>query len=173
MTITKRQKRLLTIFFVGLAALLIDRVFLRPQGGPSAASADSSPSVEGSVSLVENLPVLDSPTQGLEVAQRLDSLRSDEELDLVGVRNPFSLPASWHDEPQERPKTIPDAAAAFARTHRLTAVARDEPRSYALVDNHFLTPGQDIDGFRLIAVRDRSAVFERDGKQVVLELVDK
>jgi hypothetical protein len=39
-----------------------------------------------------------------------------------------------------------------------------------LVDDSTLTPGQSLDGFTLVAVGPRSALFEGDGKQVVLKL---
>ncbi len=39
------------------------------------------------------------------------------------------------------------------------------------VDDSSLVPGQWLDGFKLISVDRHSAVFEREGKQVVLDLV--
>ena len=42
--------------------------------------------------------------------------------------------------------------------------------SCALVDDSYLCPGQYLDGFMLVSVDSRSAVFERDGKQAVLDL---
>jgi hypothetical protein len=43
-------------------------------------------------------------------------------------------------------------------------------QSCALVDDSTLIPGQPLDGFTLVAVGPRSALFERDGRQVVLHL---
>jgi hypothetical protein len=171
MTLTRRQKTLIGIFCVGLTALVLDRVLLRPQGGPGAASADSLGQAAESTLLVENLPAVKSGAAP-SVAQRLSDL-ADEEPNLAGLRNPFSLPASWSDKTARGPRVGMDAAARFVRAHELTAVVIDGPRSYVLVDNHLLVCGQTIDGFELVSVAGRSAVFEREGKRVALELLDK
>ena len=68
---------------------------------------------------------------------------------------------------------LTDAAARFIRTHPLAAVVVNGEESYALVDDQFLVPGQTVDGFTLVSVGDRSAVFEREGEQAILELANK
>jgi len=39
-----------------------------------------------------------------------------------------------------------------------------------LIDGRLLRPGQEIDGFKLVSVADRSALFDRAGTSVTLEL---
>ena len=63
--------------------------------------------------------------------------------------------------------------AVFIGTHPLVAVVMDGEKSYAQVGEEFLVPGQTIDGFTLVRVGDRFAVFEHEGSQAVLELVNK
>lgn len=171
MNLTKRNKSLLAVFFVGLIALAADRTILRPQGGPGAASAASEPGDAGLLS--SNVPVLQSKPPELGVAERLDGLWSQKEPDFERMRNPFALPPSWFgtaDNPGER---ISDVISRFIRTHQLTAVVRNGEKSYAQVDDRFLIPGQTIDGFTLVSVGDRCAVFERDGARAVLEMINR
>jgi hypothetical protein len=40
-----------------------------------------------------------------------------------------------------------------------------------VVNDRLLIPGQSLDGFRLVTVGNRSAVFEQGTRRIVLELV--
>ncbi len=170
MSLSKRQKVLLGVFLVGLVGLVADRTILRPQGGPSAASAHSpTPSAavpSGSATDDEN-----SQTR-VPLAERLNRLGPDGGDDSVKLRDPFSLPVSWSDRAANKEK-IPDAAETFTRKHQLKAVVVQGEEVGVQIDDSFLVPGQGIDGFKLVSVGDRSAIFEREGKQVILELVSK
>lgn len=169
MKLSKRQKVCCAILALGLGALVVDRALLRPQGGPAEVSA-YSPAAPGepAVGATEH-PDLQHPT--VKLAQQLETLCPDNP-DLSQVRDAFSLPASWLAEihPESRPRPEQDAAAKFTRDHQLKAVAADGQASYALVDDHFLVIGQQLDGFRLVAVDEDSATFAAGGKQVVLRL---
>jgi len=173
MRFTKRQKIMLVVFGVGLVGLAIDRLFVRSQGGPAAASAGSSPAATASPLPAPDLPAAPAPPQETPATQCLNRLWSDKEVDFEHVRNPFSLPSSWSNGTEKPSRTPLDAGALFAKRHQLTAVVLDGPRSYVLIDDRFLRPGQDIDGFRLVSVGERSALFERAGTRVTLELMDE
>jgi hypothetical protein len=173
MTLTKRQKTLLATFFIGLAALVVDRTFLRPQGGAAAASADALAPSDKQVSLVANIPILAAPTGSTGVAQRLDRLWSDNQVNPEQGRDPFSLAVPWYDKGETSDAKTPDEAALFVSSHQLTAVVIDPRGSYAVVNDQLLIPGQSLDGFRLVTVGNRSAVFEQGTRRVVLELVNK
>ncbi len=168
MSLKKRDKALLAVFLVGLVALVADRTILRPQGGPGAASA-AGPG--GTGLMATNVPIFQEqpPVEG--VAERLNKLGTDTEPDFEQLRNPFALPASWFRTPDAAGQQVPDAVADFMRTHRLTAVVVNGASSYAVFDDRFLVPGQAIDGFTLVSIGDRSALFESEGRQVVLELL--
>ena len=172
MDITGRQKKLLTILLMGLVSLVLDRTILRPQGGPGAASAEVLHPSDQSVPFTDNIPVLEEERkQGM--AERLNAIWPAAGTDLTQMRDPFSLPASWPDNGGGSGIGVPDAAATFLGAHELTAVVIDGRESYAVLDDRFLVPGQSVDGFMLVSVGERSAVFERNGGQITLELVNE
>jgi hypothetical protein len=163
----------MVIFFNGLIALVIDRVVLRPQGGPESASAGSYAVSGDTVSPTTDTAGSQPEPERPDVAARLNSLWSDNGLDSAEIRDPFSLPPDWLGGNADAGAPATDPASVFAKTHQLAAVVRDGRESYVLVGDHFLRPGQGIDGFKLVSVADRAAVFERDGVQVTLQLKSK
>jgi len=168
---TKRQKTFLAIFFIGLVALVVDRTFLRPQGGARAASADGFQPAQDLVLPSDNIPTLADHPEKPGAIERLSRMWSNQDVTIEQMRDPFSLPASWSDKVGADGVTLSNAAALFVSGHQLTAVVVDGRESYVLINDHLLVPGQQIDGFLLVSVGDRSAVFEQDGKRAVLELV--
>ena len=171
MSLSKRQKMLLGVFLVGLVGLVADRTVLRPQGGPQAASAESS-APNAPARSASALADGSSPPR-VPLAERLKKLLPDQEDGTVKLRDPFSLPVTWPGSRAADGEKAPDAAGAFARKHQLRAVVEQGQEVRAQVDDTFLVPGQTIDGFRLVSVDYRSAVFEGEGKQVTLDLVVK
>ncbi len=173
MNLNKRQKTFLIIFFVGLVALVVDRTILRPQGGPSAASAESFVAPEGSVLPAGDAPAPGGAPPGPGLAERMGPLWLPEPADFERVRDPFVLPPSWFEALGGAGEAGPDPAALFAERHQLTAVVVDGQVSYALVDDRFIALGQQVEDFTLISVSDRVAVFEHRGKRAFLELRGK
>jgi hypothetical protein len=171
MGLGKRQKALIGVFALGLIALMVDRVFLRPQGGAGKASGveigDSNRGVGDSAAASPD------EAQRPSVAQRLERLWSDHEANDVGMRDPFSLKGSWLDGSGEDPAVVSSPLTEFAKTHSLVAVVMDGRQSYALVGDRVLKLGDQIDGFVLTSVGPKSAIFDRQGEQVVLELATK
>ncbi len=173
MRFTKRQKALLGIFVIGLLALTMDRTFLRPQGGASAASADPLRSSDESILPSDNIPALVDKPERPGAAERLSRLWSDQDTTIEQMRDAFSLPASWSDKLIRDEVGFSNAAASFVREHTLTAVVVNGRDSYVLLDDHLLVPGQCLDGFTLVSVGGRTATFELDGQRVVLELANR
>jgi len=171
MNLTKRQKMLSAVFLVGVTGLVVDRVILRPQGGPRAASAESPVAVSPSTKAAG--PPVENPPACAPVAERLNNLLPAKAASAEELRDPFSLPLSWSDSTAANGERTPDTITAFTRKHQLKAVVVQGEESSALVDDTHLVLGRSVDGFRLISVSHRSAVFERDSKQAVLDLVDK
>ena len=64
----------------------------------------------------------------------------------------------------------PDAAREFLQRHRLTAVMRQTGGGVAIIDQKTVAVGQSLDGFRLVAVKERSAVLRRGQHRVELRL---
>mgnify|MGYP001407146725 CR=1 FL=1 len=166
MTLNKRQKTLSAVFLIGLVGLVADRAILRPQGGPRAASADSPPAAPAGPAQA----LAEEPPARAPLAERLNRLLPAG-MDSNELRDPFALPASWSDRDAAPVARVPETAAAFLRQHRLKAVVAQGAEMGALVDDSFLALGQSVDGFTLVSVNQREAVFERDGLQAVLELV--
>lgn len=173
MTLTKRQKMLSAVFVLGLGGLVMDRTILRPQGGPQAASAGSLSTATGAVSASGNTPAAEEPPAPLGVAERLNRLSAGKETGPEELRDPFALPLSWSDSGAGAGEKTPDSMRIFVQKHQLKAVVVQSGESSALIDDKFLVPGQSVDGFTLVSVDQRSAVFERDGKQVILNLIVK
>ncbi|MCU0914911.1 MAG: hypothetical protein MUC88_10145 [Planctomycetes bacterium] len=168
MNLTQRQKTLAAVCLIGLVGLVIDRTILRPQGGPRAASADTPGA--GRSQPGTTAPPAEEPPARVPIAERLNRLVPAAVPDSNERRNPFALPVSWSDSGAAHEAKVPDPATVFIRQHRLKAVAVQGTETGALVDDSFLALGQSVDGFTLVAVGHREAVFEREGRQAVLEL---
>ncbi len=181
MSLSKRQKILSAVFLIGLVALVADRTVLRPAGGPRGLGGraptgetepvgpDPLPASGPGAGPSGRLPAAEA-TPPATVAQRLDKLTSGKEAGSEALRDPFSLPLSWSDTTVGKGERTPDATEAFVQRHQFRAMVVRNGESSALVDDSFLIPGQSLDGFTLVAVGPRSALFERDGKQVILNL---
>ncbi len=169
MSLSKRQQILSGVFLVGLVGLVADRTMLRPQGGPKAASAESL-APASNVARPGGAPAEGDQTVRPPLVERLNMLLPDQENGAAELRDPFRLPVSWAGSVGNKEKT-PDAAEAFAHRHQLKAIVVQGQDVCAQVDDSFLVPGQTMEGFQLVSINDRSVIFERDGKQVVLDLV--
>ncbi len=169
MSLSKRQKILSGVFLVGLVGLVADRTILRPQGGPKAASAESS-APASNAARSGSAPTEGDQTLRPPLGERLNKLLPDNGNGAAELRDPFALPVSWSGNGGHKEKA-PDAAEAFARRHQLKAVVVRGQDVCAQVDDSFLVPGQTMDGFQLVSINERSVIFERDAKQVVLDLV--
>ena len=171
MVLAKRQKVFIVVFLLGLIAFVVDRVYLLPQGAPKQASASAFELYGMVVSTDEPVP---EPTgQNPTVAERLGRVWSDQDVNEAAMRDPFSLTGSWQVGPVVNEPPAPDEAAAFAKTHSLVAIVKEDQQSYVLIDDRVLALGQQMDGFTLVSVGPKSAVFEREGEPVVLDLVSK
>jgi len=173
MNLTKRQKMLSAVFLLGLVGLVADRTILRPQGGPSAASAQSVSETPSAVGPSDSVPAADSAAAPATVAERLNRLLSGPTASPDELRNPFSMPPSWSGTGATTAEKPPDTTDVFLRKHQLKAVVMQGQEACAQIDDSFLVPGQSVDGFKLLSVNERTAVFEREGKQAILELVSK
>ena len=169
MSLNRRQKRLVITFAVGATALLVDRLFLRPNGGATDVSAGSQRAAE-ILAAADNLPALESESPEFQIALRLDRLLTGDDPDFAAMRNPFSTPKSWSDTEGPVAERTDSPFDVFVRRHRLTAVGELGPEGGVLLDGHFLALGRKIDGFSLVSIGKRTAVFERDGRQVTLKL---
>ena len=98
-----------------------------------------------------------------------------EKLNLNQVHDAFRPSASWIGAPKPAPVTpaeVRDAAAEFKEKYRnkLKTIIRQGVGGVAIIDNVAVAVGQSIDGFRLVAVKDRSAILRRGEQRVELRL---
>jgi len=174
MRLSKRQQVCFAILAIALAALVVSRAFLGQGNVPAEASASSNQAPEEPVLGALDLPDMDSQSPTMKLAHVLETLWSEKSLDMGQARDAFSLPASWLAEvdPANRLRLEQDAVAKFAKNHQLRAVAIYDQTCCVMVDDHFLVIGQELDGFKLVAVDEDSATFEDGAKRVVLRLTN-
>lgn len=175
MKLSKRQKSGVAVLAIALLALVADRALLGGGSVPAGASASSNEApaeyIPGAVDPPD--PNLEPPT--IRLAQRLETLWSERNLDRSQARNVFSLPASWLADvrpatPVDRPPPEQDAVTVFTTNHQLRGVLITDQARCVTVNDHVLRLGDELDGFKLVAIEEDSATFEADGRQVSLRL---
>jgi len=173
MTLTTQRKALLAA--LGLAALgvVLDQAFLQSavpspaaasaQGGTAADSANASPA-----------PQTSAPSggagegEGLRVAARaLEGLR---DIAADGAERDAFAPGGKWLAPAEAPITAAQPVASFEAGRRLTAVLLSQANPGAIVNGRFVRVGGEIDGFTLLRVSEREAVFQRGDLLATLRL---
>ncbi|MHC4992902.1 MAG: hypothetical protein ACYTGC_18165 [Planctomycetota bacterium] len=176
---SKSSKKQLYFSILGLCgiALLADRTLF----APSEAAADDAISVasQGTDVAVESVPDLvvteRRATPAEELAARLESVVAMHELQLSDINDAFSTPRTWL--PAEtvvalEPRT--SNGELFRSQHRLTAVMAGSDSGYAIIDGKTLFVGQELDGFTLSEVTNRSAVLHNgSGATVELKLPER
>lgn len=176
MKLSKRQKTCLVLFAIAVVALVVDRAFLGGGSGPAEASASSNPAPDIVPPKVLDSPNADTKPSTMRLDQRLETLWLEKNLDISQTRDIFTLPASWlNDILPKKPEHIPtvkkDAVTVFITSHQLQAVVVSGQTSCVTVNDHVLTLGEELDGFKLVAIEEDSATFEFDAQRTVLKLV--
>lgn len=173
MTLTRQQKVLVTILALGVGAMLIDRLVLSSGAtGPSPAAAHavrSAATGAGDVSLIDEAQALAAliaaDRNDDDVADRLAEYARQHGLDVSSMRDGFEpsptwvAPAAAAQTGPDRPAAMPQDHERFVRSHKLVAVMGSGPGAVAVIDGRALRVGQIIDGYRLIEVRERTAIF--------------
>lgn len=91
----------------------------------------------------------------------------------IPKRDPFARPANAATQPaaQTAPPIAPAAAPSVSEWRpALRGVMLGAGAPLVDIDSRILTVGDSIDGYRLTAVREREAVFMRDGRKIILHL---
>ncbi len=175
MELTKRQKVFFAIMIIVLGALIVDRAYLsRSSLSKAQAEISDSSTSGGGVPEAEVIPDLASQSPTVKLVHGIEALWSEKNLDSSRARDAFCLPESWLAEvsPDNRPRTDQGAETSFARNHQLKAVVVQGQTRCVMVDDHFLVIGQELEGFKLVAVDEDSATFESGAKRVVLRLAN-
>ena len=197
MQLTTQQKIYAAVLALAVAAFAFDRWVLGPPDGADdyAAPSASSPRkpaprrpaprpVAGKEAGPGASPGQSAPAQGAAVqasasalAVRLQNVAQARpvKLNLDQVNDAFRPSQSWvgaPPPPPARPVQTRDAAAEFKEKYRnkLTTIMKQGVGGVAVIDNVAVAVGQSIDGFRLVAVKDRSAILRRGDQKVELRL---
>ncbi len=188
---SKQRKAYVVILALALGGLGVDRILLDGGAtGPSQTEASLSPTpTPGVTPAPGTIPgtttgfapgsarasgaSAGSPTaRTMTLAGRLDKIAESESFDLAQVEDAF-LPASgWlkKEQPKARPVVKVDEVQAFTNTHKLLALVNNAHGGAAIINNQTVVLGKVVDGFTLIEVTKRSAIFEKDGRRVELSL---
>ena len=181
MQLTKQQKIVGAVLVLAVAAFAVDRWVIGHEGDTVAASSRASSATGAgrrpAARPVRAAAVAAAPEASLGnlagLATRLSYIARSEDLDPDSARDAFRPPAAWVGTTRV---ATPDEVALAARefqNRRLTAVMRKTGRDVAIVDQRTVAVGQSLDGFLLVAVRDRSAVFRRGSQRVELRLPEE
>lgn len=173
MTLTKRQKISLAIFAIAIAALVVDRVFLGEGSIPAGASASSSPPPVTDTPPASPPADVNVPSSTIRLNQRLETLWLERVRDINQPRDVFTLPEEWLNdilpkEPEKVPEPEKDAATIFVTSHQLQAVLISGLIRCVTVNDHVLELGDELEGFKLIAIEEDSATFVAGDRQVTL-----
>ncbi len=168
---TRRHKLFSMAFALALAILLTDRLFVLPQEADAAhAKAEVLQSARPMQVTSEDLL---EPSKTRTLAERLESLCSQERLQQEALPDAFSLPAAWlaDVDPNGHLSGRVDQVAEFRQRYELLAVAENNGSLLAFVNHHRLRVGQVLEGFILVEIDDQSATFAGDdGIRFVLRL---
>lgn len=179
MTLTKERKALMAVLGLGLIAVAANRLVIGSEAtSPSVAVAspipDLSPGVLPPLEVVTTGPPVESvSTNEPTLSDRLEEVVREQGLGLWDAADAFRPSTDWLADGQSQAgphRRQLSPADAFKQKHLLEAVMATGGGGRAVVDGRTLRIGQHLDGFELISVNQRSAVFESNGTRVKLTL---
>lgn len=199
MQLTRQQKIYAGVLGLALAAFAFDRFILGPGDDSGADAAIASPASRRTPSQRAPRPqarvAAVAPATGVTTAAvaaappgtassaapvntlavRLQEVARAQSLDPGRVSDAFRPSVKWVGAPRQVTTTaeLRDAARDFQMRHRLTAVMKQTAGGLAIIDKTTVVVGQTYDGFRLVAVKDRSAVLRRGNQKVELRLPEE
>jgi hypothetical protein len=87
----------------------------------------------------------------------------------------FKPPLEWLPEIQEQAPQTPEdqRTEQFRRAHKLSAVITGPAGDAAVIAGRTVLVGQQFEGFKLVSIGDRRAVFQLDDLEVVLTIAQR
>ena len=199
MQLTKQQKIVGALLAVAVAALVTDRLVIGHEPAeetvasaeaPAAARPQAAPARRAAVrqapqGVAAASPAAEANPGGVAAfAARLENVRmtyaaGGAPMDLEAVRDAFRPPAALvGSRKAETTNELADAAKRFADKHKLAAVIkRQSGKAVAIIEDKSggtgslsVAVGQSLDGFTLVAVKDRVAILRRGSQRVELRL---
>ena len=194
MHLTKQQKIYAAVLGLAVSAFAFDRFVLGPGDDapeevaaapagaarrPAARRAPARPAGVASARAAaaraagDTAPVPSATPPASTLSARLEALAAAQKLKLDNVGDAFKPSTVWVGSPKQVAPTVEvvDAVAEFQKK-KLTAVVKQNSGGIAVIDKTYLSVGQSLDGFRLVAVKDRSAILRRGNQRVELRLRD-
>ena len=83
--------------------------------------------------------------------------------------DPFKKP-DFLQQLSSKKVEVPQEDTIILLEGELRAIINAGPRSMANIDGNILTMGEELEGYRLVGVRDREAVLERNGYRQILTI---
>lgn len=181
MTLTRTQRMYLAVLGLGVVALLLDKTVLAPApaGGEQPPGTEASDVGESGDETDHEGAAAGSvgATMGpLSVADQLHILAEARTLDPNQIADAFEPSPRWFSDARENGAKTPDEIIKeFKATYKLSGVLNNRGERMAMIldpdDKLLVLPvGETLDLFKLAAVDDRSAVFERGSIRIVLSL---
>lgn len=166
--LTKKRKLYLAALALAGGAWLVDRGFSSGAStGP--ASAEASIVVPASERTVPTAAVqTPAVSDTLSVSEQLRSLVQANGVESAASVDAFRPSADWLADsvpvakPEAESAPSPPPTRVFAEQHHLTGVMVADQQHLVIVNGKALRIGQTVDGFKLVEIGDRSAVFENE-----------
>ena len=168
MKITKERGILCALMTVGLVALAVDRFAASPSQTLAHTTVPATAAQGFATTPVLTTAPTAPPAAPLTLAQQLRSAGAD----LSRLRkSAFLVPSGWDGVETAQPIVpVESAVTRFLQTHRLEAVLQSDRGGNAIINGNTVTPGQTLDGFRLVSVDRNVALLEYGTVRVNLKL---
>lgn len=163
MTLSRRDRGILIALLLAVVALAVDRLLLPEPSQVLAVSPEVVVPMLAADKLIEDiLPEMPSPPA-------INTRPPPPVLDVFDLNRLASLGAGGRQANNQPEET---SAESFIRRHTLRATVLG-PRPVALVGERMLQVGNHLDGYELIAISERQAVFVSDDDQAVLRVASR
>ena len=185
MKLSRERKAYAGMLVLGLLALGADRFIIGPPAtaGADEYSVDPADAAADTGAAPAPFPLAAGEpaprTQAVSMGQRLQSFEAagaDQELTDL-----FQVPRAWRPAEQASGAPRPVQPSGLSpwelfKRRKLNGVlveATGQGRRQAIVDGQAILLGHSLEGFRLIDVTQKTAVFEGHGRQVVLQVIEQ
>jgi hypothetical protein len=169
MRISKERK--IYAVLVGVAAVGLGAVFFNlAPGAPAAEAAAGTVDAQSKPVADPSTSALDSGnTNFLSLASKLKSFGTSYKIS--GRVDAFKPGSAWLvAKPAANIAVAARAVDAFKGAHQLSAVLVAGWSSHAIVDGRTFAIGQSLDGYKLVAITPKTAVFQANATKVVLRV---
>ncbi len=175
MSLSTKQKAYASVLAMVVIALVADRLFLPGPGEAAGTTSVWAARSAGSTSGADTGAMLASPIspQRSLLAARLDAVAQARGFDLENVPDAFEASVAWLEPDGADQGVDPGPPGGTRAGLRLNAVMAQCAAGYENVNGKTLFIGGSLNGYRLLAVYDRSAILESPtGMRIELTLAE-